>query len=76
VHIHAKVHLDSSTVLTTQLFFDEAITDGVYEQEPYAADGRDTFNDTDGIFDDSLILTLSEQGDGFLGVIGLDVAAA
>lgn len=76
VHIHAKVHLDSSTVLTTQLFFDETVTERVYEQDPYAFDdGRDTFNDTDGIFDESLILTLTEQGDGYLGAISFDVAA-
>ncbi|HWM08837.1 MAG TPA: hypothetical protein VNO82_05825, partial [Solirubrobacteraceae bacterium] len=30
VHIHAKVHLDSSTVLTTQLFFDDEVTSAVF----------------------------------------------
>lgn len=74
VHIHTKVHLNGSEVLTTQLFFDEGITDAVYTAEPYASNGgRDTFNDTDGIFDQRLILTLSEEGDGYLGVITLGV---
>ena len=31
VHIHAKVHLDSQTVLTTQLFFDDAVSAQVYD---------------------------------------------
>ena len=37
VHIHAKVHLDSSTVLTTQVFFDDAVTDEVFAAAPYDA---------------------------------------
>ena len=45
VHIHAKVHLDRRTVLTTQLFFDERVSERVYAAQPYAGDtGRDTFN--------------------------------
>jgi protocatechuate 3,4-dioxygenase beta subunit len=77
VHIHAKVHVDASTVLTTQLYFDEEITAAVYEREPYASDsGRDTFNDSDGIFDERLLLDLSERDDGYLGLISFDVQAA
>ena len=30
VHIHAKVHLDRQTVLTTQLYFDDAVSDRVF----------------------------------------------
>jgi protocatechuate 3,4-dioxygenase beta subunit len=74
-HIHAKVHLDASTTLTTQLYFDDEFTAAVYSQEPYAADaGRDTFNDDDLIFDPGLVLTLSQAGDGSLGLITFDVA--
>lgn len=77
VHIHAKVHLDSSTLVTTQFFFDDTFTEEVYEQEPYASDtGRDTFDDNDNIFDESLLLTLSADGDGYLGLITFDVQAA
>ena len=77
VHIHAKVHLDGSTMLTTQLFFDDDFTEAVYAQEPYASDtGRNTFNDDDSIFDDALLLTLSESGDEYLGLLTLDVAGA
>jgi protocatechuate 3,4-dioxygenase beta subunit len=77
VHIHAKVHIDRATALTTQLFFDEDVTARVYASEPYADDsGRDTFNDGDGIFDQSLVLTLSEEGDQVLGLMTLDVGEA
>jgi protocatechuate 3,4-dioxygenase beta subunit len=74
VHIHAKVHLDRRTVLTTQLYFDEEVTAAVYEREPYSADtGRDTFNDSDGIFDERTVLSLSPEGGGYRGVISFDV---
>ena len=75
MHIHAKVHVDNATVLTTQLYFDEAVTDAVYAESPYADDtGRDTFNDDDSIFEDELVLPLSENGDGYLGVMSFNVA--
>ena len=77
VHIHAKVHTDTTTTLTTQLYFDEDVTAAVYEREPYASDsGRDVFNDTDGIFDEVLVLALSKEGDGYLGTQSFDVARA
>ena len=75
VHIHAKVHLDASTVLTTQLFFDDAVSATVYEREPYASHGRDQFNDGDDIFDPVLVLDLERSGGGYLGTISFDVAA-
>lgn len=70
VHVHAKVHLDRSTLLTTQLFFDESVTDSVYAADPYATTGqRDTRNAEDTIYDDRLFLTVQEDGDGYLGLI-------
>jgi protocatechuate 3,4-dioxygenase beta subunit len=77
IHIHAKVHVDSSTVLTTQLYFDDDITAAVYKREPYASrQGRDMNNDSDGIFDERTLLSLSEDGDGYLGVMTFDVESA
>jgi protocatechuate 3,4-dioxygenase beta subunit len=77
VHIHAKVHLDRSTVLTTQLFFDDAVTDEVFAGAPYSGRGeRDQRNDSDSLFDEALVLDLSQDGDGYLGAISFDVAAA
>jgi protocatechuate 3,4-dioxygenase beta subunit len=77
VHIHAKVHLDRQTVLTTQLYFDDAVSDEVFAADPYAAQGeRGRRNDLDGIFDESLLLTLERSGDGYLGLMNLDVSRA
>jgi hypothetical protein len=76
VHSHAKVHLDRSTVLTTQLYFDDAVSDRVFAGRPYAAEGpRDATNAGDGIFDESLLLTLERSGRGYLGLMTFDVAA-
>jgi protocatechuate 3,4-dioxygenase beta subunit len=77
VHIHCKVHLNNRDVLTTQFYFDEDFTKDVYARQPYASDtGRDTFNADDRIFSDETMLKLSKDGDGYLGVITLDVKRA
>jgi protocatechuate 3,4-dioxygenase beta subunit len=77
VHIHAKVHLDKRTLLTTQFYFPEDTTEAVYERKPYSSrTGRDTFNDSDGIFDERTVLKLSKEGEGYLGLISLDVERA
>jgi len=77
VHVHAKVHLDSTTALTTQLYFAEDLTAAVYEHEPYASrTGRDTFNDDDTLFDEALVMDLSEDGASYLGLASFDVASA
>jgi protocatechuate 3,4-dioxygenase beta subunit len=77
VHIHAKVHVDRQTVLTTQFYFDDEFSTRVFEADAYAsAAGRDSLNDSDGIYDSELELTLSEESDGYLGLITLDVASA
>lgn len=74
-HIHAKVHVDNTTVATTQLYFDEAISTAVYETgAPYQPSAGSTTNASDGFFDESLLLDLSEEGDGYLATISFDVA--
>ena len=73
VHIHAKVHLDNSTALTTQLYFDDDLTDQVVDTSPYTgADGR-MRNDDDNLFLDETLLTITPEGDGYLGVMTFDV---
>jgi protocatechuate 3,4-dioxygenase beta subunit len=53
VHIHAKVRVDDETVLTTQLYFPDDLSDEVQSAGPYAAHGeRDTRNADDGIAGD------------------------
>ena len=76
VHIHAKVHIDRQTVLTTQFYFGDEFSTKVFEGAYESAAGRDAFNDSDGIYDRSLELTLSDEGDAYLGLITLDVASA
>jgi protocatechuate 3,4-dioxygenase beta subunit len=74
VHIHAKVHASNTAVLTTQLYFDEAASDAVYANAPYLP-GRDASNDSDGIFDPSLLLRQAAAGGEQLAAISLDVSA-
>jgi protocatechuate 3,4-dioxygenase beta subunit len=52
VHIHFKIRTDSSSrralEFTSQLYFDESITDEIYKQAPYNAKGRrSTTNEND-----------------------------
>jgi hypothetical protein len=70
------VHLDKTTLLTTQLFFDEAVTAEVYAAQPYSAAGRDVDNASDSIVEDSLVQTVSSAENGYLGLItfGIDPA--
>jgi protocatechuate 3,4-dioxygenase beta subunit len=55
VHIHARVRLYSGSQtnydFTTQFFFDDGITDVVYQRAPYSQrPGRDTINTVDSIY--------------------------
>ncbi len=75
-HIHFKVRLFAGSrrtyEFTSQLYFDDAVTDRVYARAPYSGKGpRTTRNERDGIFaragGQQLMLGLSEDGDGMLG---------
>ena len=76
MHIHYKIRTDPTSELghefTSQLFFDEAITDQVHTLAPYAQKGRrDTSNSNDGIFrrgGSDLMLQLSQELKGYLGM--------
>ncbi|MFD7010528.1 intradiol ring-cleavage dioxygenase [Rhodococcus jostii] len=75
-HIHLKVHIDKKTVLTTQLFLDEALLDEVYATAPYSDHtGRENNvnNSTDSIYDAAGLLTVAEQSDGYLAAINLGI---
>ncbi len=55
VHIHFKIRTDSASgrdyEFTSQLYFDDSLSDQIYAQPPYAAIGQRTLkNDEDGIF--------------------------
>lgn len=82
VHIHFKIRaeLDGRNYeFTSQLYFDDALTDRVHAQEPYRTNGdRDTRNDADGIFGrggDLLTLNVVESNGGYAAVfdIGMQV---
>jgi protocatechuate 3,4-dioxygenase beta subunit len=73
VHIHAKVHIDNSTALTTQLYFDDDLTDLVVDVSPYTGANGRMRNDDDDLFLDETVLTMTPDGDGYLGVMTFDV---
>jgi protocatechuate 3,4-dioxygenase beta subunit len=57
VHIHFKIRTTpqaaSGYTLTSQLYFDDSLSDRIYEQPPYSQKtGRDTRNSDDGIYAD------------------------
>ncbi len=86
VHIHAKVHIDDATVLTTQFLFDDELNAEVMATGPYAPYGEpDTTNATDGVTGgsgeaDGLLFTVSDDaelsGKRALIVVGLDDATS
>ena len=69
VHIHFKIHDDTSgqgREFTSQLFFDESLSDQVFAQAPYASKGqRDTLNSTDRIYDSQLLLAATQTNAGY-----------
>jgi len=74
-HLHIEVHVDGSTVLTTQLFFDDAVSDAVYAGDAdYRQHGtRDTRNGTDAFWSSSGQLHLATDATGRLGALTLAV---
>ncbi|MFI5268079.1 MAG: intradiol ring-cleavage dioxygenase [Chloroflexota bacterium] len=76
-HIHVRVHAGGQIVHTGQLYMDDAVTDAVYTQQPYAAHGkRDLTNAKDGIYRDGgaqSMLALSKTGAGYTGALTLGV---
>jgi protocatechuate 3,4-dioxygenase beta subunit len=82
VHIHVRVHLDNAIAVTSQMFFDDDYTAGVYAAAPYADFGLpDTTNSADGIAgrpdtDGTLLKTSAAEttaGPGTLALLNLSV---
>src|SRR5215510_10598890 len=81
IHVHFRIRtFDGSaatTNFTSQLFFDDAISNQVLAQSPYNTRGttRDTTNANDGIYTSATLLSLASDGSG--GYVGtFDVALA
>ncbi len=76
VHIHAAVALTNTELVTTQFYFDDAMTDEVHQAAVYTTkSGRRTRNTADGFHEPGLDLTLTKEGDGYLGLITIGVEA-
>ncbi len=81
VHIHFKVRTSPTGArgleFTSQLFFDEALTDQVHAQSPYSQKGRrNTLITNDGIFQSggtSLLVPLAASGGGYAGTMYVGV---
>jgi protocatechuate 3,4-dioxygenase beta subunit len=82
VHMHFKIRVDvagQSYEFTSQLFFDDAVTDEVHAQLPYASKGQRTLrNDGDGIFQaggNQLVLSLTPAAAGYAAAfdIGIEI---
>ncbi len=77
VHIHFKIRTDKNYEFTSQLFFDEKLTDKILIDKPYSDKSANrTRNERDGIFRDSenqLTLNLKETEKGHKAIfeIGL-----
>ncbi|HEY9695371.1 MAG TPA: intradiol ring-cleavage dioxygenase [Oculatellaceae cyanobacterium] len=79
VHIHFKIRTDSASQgsyeFTSQLYFDDSLTDQIHAQTPYAAKGQRTINnDRDGIFQDNgeqLMLQVTKDAQGYMGTFGI-----
>ncbi|CAN5869923.1 hypothetical protein BH10CHL1_BH10CHL1_32470 [soil metagenome] len=84
VHIHFKIRTNGGSGaahdFTSQLFFDETITDQVYAQAPYASKGQRTLrNEGDSIFNqggNQLLLAPTQADQGYTATfdIGLNLA--
>jgi protocatechuate 3,4-dioxygenase beta subunit len=85
VHVHFKIRTTGGPQqyeFTSQLFFDESLTDRVHARAPYSAKGqRDLRNESDGIYrrgGESLLVATEPDGQGYRATfdIGLDLSDA
>ena len=81
VHIHFKVRVFEGDrrahEFTSQLYFDDALTDAIFERAPYNRKGpRTTRNPQDGIYrmrnsGEALLLPLTRDGEGYRGAVSV-----
>jgi protocatechuate 3,4-dioxygenase beta subunit len=77
VHIHLKAHKGGNRVYTSQLFFDEDVSDAVFTSSPYnTGSGERTTNSQDGIYRDGgaqATPAFTKDGDGYVGTLTLGI---
>jgi protocatechuate 3,4-dioxygenase beta subunit len=79
VHIHFKIRSAASAAsayeFTSQLFFDDSLTDQVHATEPYASKGQRTLrNSGDGIYNgggSQLVLDVTGTADGYAATFNI-----
>jgi protocatechuate 3,4-dioxygenase beta subunit len=79
VHVHFKVRTGAAAArgheFTSQIYFDDAVTDQAHALEPYARRGpRRLRNDGDGLFRNGgrqLLLPVARSGSGYAGTFAL-----
>ncbi|OJW06322.1 MAG: hypothetical protein BGO39_25480 [Chloroflexi bacterium 54-19] len=84
VHIHFKIRsalgATQQHTFTSQLFFDDTLTDTVFTGAPYSSRGtRDTRNANDNIYrsgGSTLLLNLTKEGDGYTATFNIGVSIA
>jgi protocatechuate 3,4-dioxygenase beta subunit len=84
VHIHFKIRTepqaDEAHEFTSQLFFDDALSDEVFKSAPYSERGtRTTRNDADGIYQQSnaqLTLAPARNGSAYAATFDVGVQLA
>jgi protocatechuate 3,4-dioxygenase beta subunit len=65
-HVHVMVRAGEGSLLTTQLYFPDEVSDAVYATAPYAARGSQrTTNAADGAEEQALVGKVSAAGDGY-----------
>jgi len=70
IHIHFQVRIGGTEYVTSQLFFDDALSDEIIASEPVYSDRgpRDTTNASDGVIGggdlDNVLLMAERQSDG------------
>ena len=80
VHVHFKVRVrgqNRGEEFTSQLYFEDTLTDRVHGSAPYAG-GRRTRNDEDGLFragGRALILDVRDAGDGYAAAYDVGLRA-
>jgi len=77
VHIHFKVRHDDSPqspVFTSQLFFEDSLSDQVYSNEPYSSKGRrDTLNSRDRIYKEQLLLNVIQTNNSYAATFDISL---